>query len=343
MTWYEGFEKGQWKALNKPNPKVVQDKKDAKHGDLWPDPNTNCLYMNMGHKWMCVNDPNDKKKQNQIEKRIKDINERYKYEQWQKGYSFGKKNNIENEYTYNDFMQKIRRYESPDGYFSWVQLIKSIYLPSIRSQTPKPFINALNSFAPAIYLTEELYNDFLLTDIPKNIQIPKLVLPSFWLFTPYDYKSYLVTQDQSIYINYMKIENKGKLKYFREVKVDVSNVDNNDIKQKIIMNSLLYMTTVKEVLEIENNDILDIQQKPYMSEESTEYKPVTWLGSDYTRRIVYLNKNDNDPIEIAKRRSPRPHWRKGHWHTVLQAPGRKQKRLKWFRPCFVQPKQLQEV
>ena len=91
MTWYEGFEKGQWKALNKPNPKVVQDKKDAKHGDLWPDPNTNCLYMNMGHKWMCVNDPNNKKRQNEIEKRIKDINERYKYEQWQKGYSFGKK------------------------------------------------------------------------------------------------------------------------------------------------------------------------------------------------------------------------------------------------------------
>ena len=37
MTWYEGFEKGQWKALHKPNPKVVQDKKDAKHGDLWAD------------------------------------------------------------------------------------------------------------------------------------------------------------------------------------------------------------------------------------------------------------------------------------------------------------------
>ena len=52
MTWYEGFEKGQWKALHKPNPKVVQDKKDAKHGDLWADPKTNCLYMNMGHKWM---------------------------------------------------------------------------------------------------------------------------------------------------------------------------------------------------------------------------------------------------------------------------------------------------
>ena len=59
--------------------------------------------------------------------------------------------------------------------------------------------------------------------------------------------------------------------------------------------------------------------------------------------LLSLNKNDNYLIEIGKRRSPRPHWRKGHWHTVLQAPGRKQKRLKWFRPCFVQPKQLQEV
>ena len=103
------------------------------------------------------------------------------------------------------------------------------------------------------------------------------------------------------------------------------------------------MTTVKEVLEVENNDILDIEQKPYILEESTETKPVTWLGSNYLRRIVYLNKKDNELIEEGKRRSPRPHWRKGHWHTVLQAPGRKQKRLKWFRPCYVQPKQLQEV
>ena len=168
-------------------------------------------------------------------------------------------------------------------------------------------------------------------------------MPSFWLFTPYDFKSYLVSQEQNIYINYLKTENKGKLKYFREVKVDVSNVDNSDIKQKIIMNSLLYMTTVKEVLEIENNDLLNIEQKPFINEENIVQKPVTWLGSDYTRRIVYQNKNDNELIEVCKRRSPRPHWRKGHWHTVLQAPGRKQKRLKWFRPCFVQPKQLQEV
>ncbi len=35
------------------------------------------------------------------------------------------------------------------------------------------------------------------------------------------------------------------------------------------------------------------------------------------------------------RRSPRGHWRRGHFHTVLHGEGRRERRLQWFRPTLV--------
>lgn len=37
----------------------------------------------------------------------------------------------------------------------------------------------------------------------------------------------------------------------------------------------------------------------------------------------------------AARRSPRGHWRRGHFHTVLYGEGRRERRLQWFRPTLV--------
>lgn len=33
----------------------------------------------------------------------------------------------------------------------------------------------------------------------------------------------------------------------------------------------------------------------------------------------------------------RSHWRKGHWHTVLTGAGRKERKLRWFQPVYVNP------
>ena len=35
------------------------------------------------------------------------------------------------------------------------------------------------------------------------------------------------------------------------------------------------------------------------------------------------------------RRSPRGHWRRGHFHTVLYGEGRRERRLAWFRPTLI--------
>ncbi|MFM7287560.1 MAG: hypothetical protein ACKO02_12220 [Cyanobium sp.] len=31
----------------------------------------------------------------------------------------------------------------------------------------------------------------------------------------------------------------------------------------------------------------------------------------------------------------RPHWRRGHWHTVLHGEKRQSRRMQWFHPVYV--------
>ena len=33
--------------------------------------------------------------------------------------------------------------------------------------------------------------------------------------------------------------------------------------------------------------------------------------------------------------SRRPHWRRGHWHTVLHGEKRQSRRMQWFQPVYV--------
>lgn len=60
--------------------------------------------------------------------------------------------------------------------------------------------------------------------------------------------------------------------------------------------------------------------------------PTTVLGRNFltmrTRTSLATKKSE---IRV------RPHWRKGHWHTVLTGAGRKERRLRWFQPVYVNP------
>ena len=60
--------------------------------------------------------------------------------------------------------------------------------------------------------------------------------------------------------------------------------------------------------------------------------PTTLLGKGFltkkTRTAVIGTKTG------MRRRS---HWRKGHWHTVLTGAGRKERKLRWFQPVYVNP------
>ena len=59
---------------------------------------------------------------------------------------------------------------------------------------------------------------------------------------------------------------------------------------------------------------------------------IHWLGEGFTTRVSYANNTDP---EDSKGKPKRSHWRRGHWHTILQGRGRKQKTMKWFKPTFI--------
>ena len=62
-------------------------------------------------------------------------------------------------------------------------------------------------------------------------------------------------------------------------------------------------------------------------------RPTTWIGEGYnSEKTRYEYPDDHVP---SKGVSPRAHWRRGHQRYVCQGPGRKQKVLKWIKPCYV--------
>ena len=62
-------------------------------------------------------------------------------------------------------------------------------------------------------------------------------------------------------------------------------------------------------------------------------QPATWIGEGYNNpKAKYEYPDDHVP---SKGVSPRAHWRRGHQRYVCQGPGRKQKILKWIKPCYV--------
>ncbi len=68
-------------------------------------------------------------------------------------------------------------------------------------------------------------------------------------------------------------------------------------------------------------------------EERSPLAP-TWIGKSFRRSCATAAR----PQVGEERRNPvRAHWRRGHWHTVVHGSERKERRLQWFRPVFVQP------
>ena len=60
-----------------------------------------------------------------------------------------------------------------------------------------------------------------------------------------------------------------------------------------------------------------------------------WIGKDFrldrTPRAAASNSSVGGSSGIARR----PHWRRGHWHTVLHGEKRQSRRMQWFQPVYV--------
>ena len=97
----------------------------------------------------------------------------------------------------------------------------------------------------------------------------------------------------------------------------------------IVANSILLMSYQPEHVTVQSPEI----SRGFGTSERDEPKQATWLGEHYKQTQV---RYEYPPEHVPQKgKSPRSHWRRGHMHTILQGPGRKQRVLKWIKPTFI--------
>ena len=337
--------------------KIVERRGDAKEGDLWIHPNTGNLKMKVGDRWVTVNDPNELPKINN-QKRRKDLSEAFAEKR--------KKEKTEIKEIVLETKPKITRgqflykYKSPQNFYSWQDLAREHINCKHRSQQ---YIYD----SPAYYLKDDLCNSLIHTNI-DNLELtenPNIVNPSFFLLNSnkineikYSFiechrwnnkeaKDMLIDPRYKfdVYVNFVIEPNKihyyaFNWKNLKSVKFIQLPVADELIKEhfQTVVNLILLMNQQPDIITEEYipSKIVPLQKK-YKVQSDIKPRAICWVGKDFTTRVVKLKpKQDEDFLVVSgSKRKLRPHWRRGHWHTVLKGAKRKERKMRWYQPIFV--------
>jgi len=112
---------------------------------------------------------------------------------------------------------------------------------------------------------------------------------------------------------------------------------------RFVINLLCLMTQEPEVISVQSppSKYTSTKGVGFGSQKVNNVPNVHWLGEYFTTRVIDSKTKEGEPQGRSPKKS---HWRRGHWHTILQGPGRKQRTMKWFKPTFIRGhKQTQEV
>ncbi len=338
--------------------KIVERRGDAKEGDLWIHPNTGNLKMKVGDRWVTVNDPNELPKINN-QKRRKDLSDAFAEKR--------KKEKTEIKEVVLEAKPKITRgqflykYKSPQNFYSWQDLAREHINCKYRSQQ---YIYD----SPAYYLKDDLCNSLINTNI-DNLELtenPNIVNPSFFLLNSNkvneikysfiechkwginDSRDMLINPKYKfdVYVNFVIEPNKiyyyafnwKNLKIFKILQF--TEVEDHIIQDhfKTVVNLLLLMNQQPDIITEEYipSKIVPLQKK-YKVQSEIKPRAICWVGKDFTTRVVKLKpKQDEDMLIVTgNKRKLRPHWRRGHWHTVLKGAKRKERKMRWYQPVFV--------
>ena len=341
--------------------KIVERRGDAKEGDLWIHPNTGTLHMKIGDRWVTVNDPSKLPKINNKQRRA-DISSAFA-ERHRKEKAKVKEVVIETKpkITRGQFLYK---YKSPQNFYSWQDLAREHINCKHRS---KQYIYD----SPAYYLKDDLCNSLINTNI-DNLELtesPNIVNPSFFLLTSdkinnikYSFiecrnwsknnsdENYLRDEQKrhfqfDVYVNFVVDSDKihyyafnwNNLKMYKFIQLPV---DDELIKEhfKTVVNLILLMNQQPDIITEEYipSKIVPLQKK-YKVQSDIKPRAICWVGKDFTTRVVKLKpKQDEDMLIVTgNKRKLRPHWRRGHWHTVLKGAKRKERKMRWYQPVFV--------
>jgi hypothetical protein len=281
----------------------------------------------------------------------------------------------------------LDRYHSPAGYLSW-RKIASIHLQNIAEsnkvnapskgdqfQEKLDLMHQETEFLykqPAYFLTDDLYDSLIQTDIKPDIaknNRPNKIANSFFLITSLGPKkpSFIhVEMQEDIVFGYCNVQKNNKsydyvfsfkwndltriaFQPMREEKDGVYlNRDDDDSSTHfccpkcteglssgigfLVINFILLLNLQPDIV---SQEVIKAPTKGrgFTGPSSLEKpKQVYWVGKEFNKRIV---KTTPLARAIGSNTPKTSHWRRGHWHTVSQGPGRKQKRMKWFQPTFI--------
>ena len=60
-----------------------------------------------------------------------------------------------------------------------------------------------------------------------------------------------------------------------------------------------------------------------------------WIGKDFRHDHTPRAPSAATAAGASSSAPRRPHWRRGHWHTVLHGEKRQSRRMQWFQPVYV--------
>ena len=346
------------KSEEKTERKIVERRGDAKEGDLWIHPNTGTLHMKIGDRWVTVNDPSKLPKLNNKQRRA-DISSAFA-ERRKKQETKVKEVVIESKpkITRGQFLYK---YKSPQNFYSWQDLAREHINCKHRS---KQYIYD----SPAYYLKDDLCNSLINTNIDKLelTEKPNIINPSFFLlhsnkinnikYSFIEFNKWGVNDSKDmkmdqkyifdVYVNFVIEPNKIHYYAFNWKNLKISSliefkeVEDHIIKDhfKTVVNLILLMNQQPDIVTEEYipSKIVPLQKK-YKVQSEIKPRAICWVGKDFTTRVVKLKpKQDEDFLVVSgSKRKLRPHWRRGHWHTVLKGAKRKERKMRWYQPVFV--------
>tara|TARA_R100000322_G_scaffold13727_1_gene8114 strand:+ start:206 stop:1708 length:1503 start_codon:yes stop_codon:yes gene_type:complete len=254
------------------------------------------------------------------------------------------------------------KYVSPIGYYSWHK-VASNYIENYKNSSQEKRFKVFSS--PAYYLTDELAKAFINTPVQdlKLDEEPKIVNNSFFVFqsTSLNNVRYVfvdcVYQKGFVYLHISFHKNYGafsgqSIKFAWNDLNKYKKIDNNrretdgvvENQFNIIVNMILLMNQQPDIeVEYMPPSITIPVQKGFSKPEVFKPRPITWVGKEFSKRIVKIYPNTDNLLPKQPGMPKRSHWRRGHWHTVLQGPKREQRRMKWYEPVFIKGKRLTSV
>ena len=250
------------------------------------------------------------------------------------------------------------KYVSPIGYYSWHK-VASNYIENYKNSSQEKRFKVFSS--PAYYLTDELAKAFINTPVQdlKLDEEPKIVNNSFFVFqsTAINNVQYVfvdcVYENGFVYLHISFHKNYGgftgqSLKFsWKDLskfkKTDGTKGTDELVRNQlnIIVNMILLMNQQPDIeVEYMPPSITIPVQRGFSKPEVFKPRPITWVGKEFSKRIVKIYPKTDDLLPKQAGVPKRSHWRRGHWHTVLQGPRREQRRMRWFEPVYVQGKRL---